>query len=431
MAADDDDDESVPSMLDMMLIGVVIEVFCLAVYILFFEHALGGDQTLRDLLFPSGTTDSLAGATALVYWIGYPVGLLGGVCFGHLADRAGRKPAVLAGLAVTSTIVVLTALLFGSEPGDGRAVVLTVVLRVALGFTLGVKPVTVLLPAFEYAEPEAKVMGGGMLFIVGLFGLMFSAMFADADHVIGNDENLASAWGWQGSLLVMAALTLAAGLFLWWALKETPDFQQAQADEEKPVGPPIVELLRTSWRSVLLGIGGLSFGVGGFQAVSVFLLDAMESEAMEPVAVRAVIIAGVLGFMIGALFGGVAAIEAGARRVAVTGVVGASVLAVSASVLGSGSLSSVGLWLMLLALPFVVAVNVAMIPLLAEAFPTRVRATGMSVVYAGAAIVFAGLLPQLVNGFHGIGTGSWSATVMFAVPCLLSLLCLRAEPFDE
>ncbi|MFP8880792.1 MAG: MFS transporter, partial [Myxococcota bacterium] len=81
------------------------------------------------LQIETGLTTQWASLATTMVFIGFA---LGGVGFGHLADRLGRRKVLFVGCAVASSLVAVSLLFVGIEP-----MWLTIVLLGVLGFTTG------------------------------------------------------------------------------------------------------------------------------------------------------------------------------------------------------------------------------------------------------------------------------------------------------
>lgn len=145
---------------------------------------------------------------------------------GPLADRFGRKPVVLAGLALYAAAAAGSAAAAGIEP--------LIAWRAAQGLGLAAAVVCARAMLRDLYEPEegARVMSRALSFL---------GFIALASPVAGG--LIGSAWGWRAALAatgVFAALTLAL------LLVRMPETQRAPSPQALQPGP----MLRT-WRRIL------------------------------------------------------------------------------------------------------------------------------------------------------------------------------------
>lgn len=213
------------------------------------------------LFFPS--EDPLAGTLSAfaVFGVGFFARPLGGLFFGHIGDRLGRKGALVTTLLMMGVATFLMGLLPTTAQIGVLAPILLVLLRIVQGFGVGGEWGGAALVAVEYA-PEGKrgaygsapQIGNaiGLVAATGIFGLV----------ALLPDEQLFS-WGWRVPFL-LSIVMVAVGLFIRVRLTETPAFVAAQQAAEAASGGgtapveqqvPITKLLRTERRPLLIAMG--------------------------------------------------------------------------------------------------------------------------------------------------------------------------------
>jgi metabolite-proton symporter len=223
---------------------------------------------LNSQFFP--TLDPLAGtlasfATFAVAFIARP---LGSILFGHFGDRVGRKKMLVYSLLGMGLATVLVGLLPGYAAIGAAAPILLVVLRIVQGFAVGGEWGGAVLIALEHAParkraffaswPQAGVPAGIVL-ATGAFYLV--QLLPEAQF---------QAWGWRIPFLASAVM-IAVGLYIRLRITESPEFARMQ-DEEGAHRVPIVDVLRTHKRSVLIGALSIAGGNTVFYLATVYLL---------------------------------------------------------------------------------------------------------------------------------------------------------------
>src|SRR3954447_1807095 len=192
--------------------------------------------------------------------VGYVVRPLGGVIFGHFGDRIGRKSM----LVLTMTLMGAASFAIGLLPTYATigvlAPVLLIVLRLVQGFAVGGEWGGAALMALEHSDEDRRGFSASFANMGAPAGAVLSTVVLAVVTLLPEDAFLA--WGWRIPFLLSAVL-VGIGLYVRLKVTESPLFEQevvtAVASEKKRL--PIVDVLRDSPTSVLLGIGA---GLGAF-----------------------------------------------------------------------------------------------------------------------------------------------------------------------
>ena len=157
--------------------------------------------------------------TLATFGVGFLTRPLGGILIGRLADRKGRKPAMLLSFTLMGVAITGLALTPSYRSIGMAAPVLAVLFRLVQGFALGgeVGPSTAFL--MEAAPPERRGLyvslqfatQNGAVLIAGLIGVALANAFGAASL---------SDWGWRVAFLVGAAI-VPFGLIASKRLPET------------------------------------------------------------------------------------------------------------------------------------------------------------------------------------------------------------------
>lgn len=214
------------------------------------------------LFFPGD--DPLLGTLSAfaVFGVGFVARPLGGIVFGHIGDKMGRKGALVTTLLMMGLATFFIGLLPTAESIGIWAPVLLVVLRLIQGFGVGGEWGGASLVAVEYAPDDKRGAYGSFPQIGNAVGLVAATtIFALVSQL--PDEQLLS-WGWRVPFLLSAVL-IAVGLFIRFKLTETPAFvaaeqtlqakndQQAAAELEQKL--PLADVIKRFWKPLLLAMG--------------------------------------------------------------------------------------------------------------------------------------------------------------------------------
>ncbi|WP_432014475.1 MFS transporter [Streptomyces cucumeris] len=190
-------------------------------------------------------------ASFATFGVGFAARPIGGVIFGHLGDRIGRKQVLL----ITMLGMGLTTTLIGVLPTHATvgvwAPILLVTLRIFQGIAVGGEFAGATLLTVENAPPGRRGLfgavpamgtGAGFLLATGVFALV-SMM----------PESAFNSWGWRLPFLASALLVLF-GVLVRRGIKETPVFAEME-DRGETVRFPLLVTLKEQPGAVLRTMG--------------------------------------------------------------------------------------------------------------------------------------------------------------------------------
>jgi metabolite-proton symporter len=395
----------------------------------FFLFGVAAGLVLDDLYFPND--DPLIG-TLLAYTtfaLGFVARPIGGLLFGHIGDRRGRKTT----LVTTMLIMGVATFLMGAIPTYEQigiaAPILLIVLRLAQGLAIGGEWGGAVLMAVEYAPPRRRGFYGsfpqlglavGLVLGTGVFTLL-SAVLDDAAF---------RSYGWRIAFFASLVLVLI-GLYIRLKVLETPAFAAVKA-AEREAKVPFVELVRDrrSRRHLLLGMGSRWAEGVAFNTWAVFVIAyATDTLGMRrgDVLLAVMVSACVMGALI-PVFGHLCD-RLGRRQMFATGVVLFGLSAYPAfAIFETGSFAALlGVLVVVLGV-FYPVMYAPQSSLYAELFPTTVRYSGISFVYQFSGIVASGLTPLVLTALLGRGgdepwllVGYVVATAVVSLGCVLAI----------
>jgi metabolite-proton symporter len=349
---------------------------------------------------------------------------LGGVVFGYLGDRVGRKSTLVMTLLLMGTSTVFIGLMPTHDQIGPAAPLLLTFLRFLQGIGVGGEWGGAVLLALEsghrgkrgfYASwPQAGVPLG-LLSSTSVFALCRWAM-PEADFM---------AWGWRVPF-GLSGLLIAVGLVIRVQVPETPLFSQllrANAVSQAPIR----EVVRRHWREILLAAGARISENACFYLFSGFVLDYSYRRLGLPtdLALGAVSLAAAIEFFTIPLFGLLS--DRWTRR----GIyVAGSLFLIGFAVPYFALLETREPVLVVLAVVLSLAVGHALLysvqaSFIPELFGTRLRYTGASLAYQLASPFAGGLAPIIaVSLTSAFPEHYWPLALYVILISLLSLLCV-------
>lgn len=408
---------SLPRLAAASLAGTAIEFYD------FFIYGTAAALVLGPLFFP--TFSPLAGTLAAfaTFGVGFVARPLGSVLFGHIGDRHGRRPVLIASLLLTGVATVAVGCVPTYESIGIAAPVLLLVLRFLQGLGLGGEWGGAVLLTAEHAPAERRGLWAsfpqigpsvGFLLANGIM-LGLSATLSEAQF---------AAWGWRVPFWI-AGLLVAVGLALRSSLAESPDF----LDLREHARVPLAEVVRDHWRLVLLTAGALAVGYAVFYAVTTWSL----SYGVEELGVSRTVMLGCIMAVVvvkGALTPVVAVLgdRYGRRPLCLLGCAATALwMFPMIALLSTGEplLMFTGFLVAMLAFIAMFAVIGAYLP---ELYEPRMRCTGAAVGYNLGGVVGGALTPIVATAAaQGDGT-PWGVAAYLTGIALLSLGCFALLP---
>jgi MFS transporter, MHS family, proline/betaine transporter len=378
-------------------------------------------------IFPgdTGTATLLALMTFAVSFLVRP---LGGLVWGPLGDRVGRKRV----LALTILMMAGATLCVGLVPSYATigfwAPVLLVVLRMIQGFSTGGEYGGAATFMAEYAPCRRRGFLGSFLEFGTLSGFSLGALLMLGFSLLLGDDQM-HAWGWRLPFLVAAPLGLV-GIYLRTRLEDTPIFRELEAkgEKEERATTAFRDLIAGYWRPILM-LGGL---VIALNVVNYTLLSYMPTYLENEIGLSSnmslvVPIIGMLTMMIFLPFAGRISDRIGRKPMWWFSLAGLFVAGVPMFLLMGVNLAGAVIGFAVLGVLYVpqLATISATFPAM---FPTHVRYAGMAIAYNVSTSLFGGTAPAVNEWLIGrTGDGLVPAYYMMAA-CLVGALALIKVP---
>jgi len=375
-------------------------------------------KDIADAIFPSPTPLISLMVSFAAFAAGYLARPIGGIVLSHFGDRYGRRQVFLISIFVMSAATFGMGLVPSFAVWGAAASVLMVSLRLLQGFCLGGELPGALTYVVE-TEPRHAPFVCGVVFACVTMGVAAATGVSLAVRTWLPAAMVSSA-GWRLAFII-GGLGGLLSFTLRRSLEESPEFARMKALASRQ---PFREVLRTHLAPVAIGIGALA-ATGGFNGLFFAHMAAYVSGVLgyNP---RAAIISQTTGVIVHAL--GILGVGALADRVAPRVLLrgGALALIVLAfpfySALAARTVSPT--LLMVLAGLCAAFVNGTFAVILTNLFPTRIRFSGVALVFNVAFTLFSGTAPLIATSLIR-STGMVTAPAIVMVAC--GLLTLAAS----
>lgn len=398
----------------------------------FFIYSTAAALVFGPVFFPDATPIIGTLLAFSTFWAGFIARPLGGVVFGLVGDRIGRKRAVVTCLVIGTAATVL----IGCLPTAGQigvlAPILLVLLRFVQGIAVGGQWGGVILLLTESAMPGRRGRAGAFAQMGVPGGLLLgTAAFLVVAAVVPDDAF--TSWGWRipfwGS-----ALLLPVVLYIHLRVEETPVFQEIKRAAEENAKTtqqvqkaPVRDAIRSEWRTILLIAGALAsntavfyIGTAGVLAYGTAELG-MEYDSLLMVS----LVSSLIGIFVIYLAGS-ASDRIGRKPLLLAGGI---VLVVWAFpyfwLVDTGSLW----WVFVAVSVGGVATSIMYGPyaaFISELFRPNVRYSGMSIAYQMVSVVVSGGTPFIMTSLIATFGTSAAVSVFILVIGLISLGCIFA-----
>jgi MHS family proline/betaine transporter-like MFS transporter len=378
-------------------------------------------------IFP-GDTKSATLLALMTFAVSFLVRPLGGLVWGPLGDRLGRKRV----LAITILMMSGATLCVGLVPSYAAiglwAPVLLVLLRLIQGFSTGGEYGGAATFMAEYAPCRRRGFLGSFLEVGTLSGFSLGALLMLGFSTVLGDDQM-HAWGWRLPFLVAAPLGLV-GIYLRTRLEDTPIFRElaAKGETEEETTTQFRDLLAGYWRPILQ-LTGL---VVALNVVNYTLLSYMPTYLEGEIGLSAntsliVPIIGMLVMMVFLPFAGLLSDRIGRKPLWWFSLAGLFIAGVPMFLLMGTSVAGAVIGFAVLGLLYVpqLATISATFPAM---FPTHVRYAGFAIAYNVSTSLFGGTAPAVNEWLIGkTGDALVPAYYMMAA-CVVGAIALLSVP---
>lgn len=393
-----------------------------------YDFALYGylATVFADQFFPS--TDKFASLISAyaVFAIGFLARPLGGVIYGHIGDRFGRRRL----LTLSVVMMGLPTFLLGLLPTYASVGLLAPVLLVALRFVQGISAGGEFSGSIIFLVEHAPANRRGLYGSLSNFGAMLGGLAgAGVASLVAAvlPEAAVEAWGWRLPFL-SGIVIAAAGLWLRLGIADSPEFLKLSASGTLSKSP-VPAALRESRKEIVV-TAGLNWAIAaGYYIVFVWL--ASDLSDLIGFSLETALLLSTAALMLGTVLVPVAGMLAdrfGPRRLlAAAGLLTVFAATPLLSLAGSGPLAAAVA--AQLALAAIMAIYLGTVPAVFVSLnAARLRCSSLSIGYNLATAIFGGTAPLIATTLVSMTGWQASPGLYLAFSALAGLALLGFVP---
>jgi MFS transporter, MHS family, metabolite:H+ symporter len=250
-------------------LGSALEYYDFALY------SMASALIFGPLFFPSSDPSVGLLASFGTYFLGFAIRPVGGVIFGILGDKLGRKFVLLCTVVLMGMASTLIGVLPTYASVGFWAPVMLVGLRLLQGLGAGAEQAGAAVLMTEYAPRERRGFFASLPFMGIQLGTVAAALIYFV--LLYNVDNVAQTWVWRLPFL-LSVVIIAVAIWIRLKLKESPEFAKLEA-KHQVTEKPLANLMANSMPNVLRVIGLRLAENGGssiYQALAVSYIVVVE-----------------------------------------------------------------------------------------------------------------------------------------------------------
>jgi MFS family permease len=390
----------------------------------FFIYGTAAALVFPKIFFPTLGSSAAIMASFATFGVAFLARPLGGIVFGYIGDRVGRKTTLVATLTIMGLATVMIGLLPDANSIGFWAPLALVILRFVQGLAVGGEFASAALFVGEYAPKGKRALFSLSPTLGASAGLVLSTLtFLVAGFTMSTETF--EAWGWRIPFLFSIVL-VAIGMYVRLGIAETPVFKAAaeRAVAKAAEKQPLSQLFRFQTKEVFLASGSVVMWISFYYIGAVYITN--YGTSVLGLSRNEMLTANLIGagfHIIGSVTGALLSERVGRRiTLGVANLVGVGWAFALFPLANSGNilLMCVAVSGTLLIGGIACGTTTAFLP---EIFATRYRSTGVGVSF-NLGSVLGGAIPPILAAPIFLATGSLGLSVMMAILAAISVLCV-------
>lgn len=396
------------------MIGNALEWYDFALYG-YFATVIG------KLFFPSTSQFASLMATFGVFAAGFLMRPLGGIIFGYIGDKVGRKNAMMWSIYLMAIPTAAIGALPTYESIGWFAPLILTIIRLLQGVSMGGGFTGAMIIVVENSDTNRRGFYGSWVVFSLLIGVLLGSAIATlTTHLLSDDQLIA--WGWRVPFLI-SIFGGYVGTYMRKYLHETEEFEENHKESSPPI--PIMSLLAENAKTIAYVVAiELTLAIGFYLIVTFinnYLISMVGMSHGDALLLNTISIIA-MGLVIP--LSGKLSDQYGRKRVLFTAAMGFVVFTYPLFQL----LDSTPIIVPLMAqvcLALLMGVFFAPIPAtLVELFPSSIRYTALSVAHSLSMTIFGGTAPFVATTLIAYTGDQTSPAIYLALASLISALFL-------
>ncbi|PFG45123.1 metabolite-proton symporter [Georgenia soli] len=370
--------------------------------------------------------DPLTGTLAAFgsYAIGFIVRPVGGIVFGRLGDRLGRKQVLVITLVMMGISTALIGLLPTYALAGALAPVLLTLCRIGQGLAAGAEFGGAVVLSAEFAPKGRRgIYAAAPAIGVSLGILLASGVFAIFSSL---PEEQFLSWGWRIPFL-LSIVIIGVALFIRLRVQESPVFKELEEAGETSRSP-IRDVFKYARKPFFIAFGARMGENSTAYIFQTWILTYIVTVGMDRgIGLQAVVIATAAG-LVTIPFWGWLSDRVGRKVIYMAGAGGMAAFTFPFF----GLVDTGDPVLIVLALAFLLAVLYQAMfatqgSLLSDLFPAKYRFTGIALARETSAVVAGGIAPFVATALLAAsGNAYWPIAIYAILMCVISFVSLLA-----
>lgn len=381
---------------------------------------------LATKFFPGDDPASSLLETFAVFAVAFALRPVGGLVFGRLGDRIGRKRT----LAITILLISGSTSAIGLLPTHTVigvwAPLLLVVARCLQGLSAGGEYAGACAYVLEHAPRERKATYASWVPVSTFLAFAFAAGFTFLLSLALGTETMES-WGWRIPFLLSLPLGLC-GFYLRFRLNETPLFEGIDEDEEVSVSP-LKETFTVHWRTILVFAGFIAATALSFYIFTTYMSTFLQVVGgLDPTAaLLSTFLCQIMAACLCPITGRISD-RIGRRKTMMTACTLLFIGTFPAFALGGTGVLALSIVGQFFLGAGAVMTGVVTAVMMSELFPTRVRYTASAATYNLAYTLFGGTAPFIATWLITSTGNNLSPAIYLLVVTVMALLAASRLP---
>lgn len=239
-------------------VGGILEFYDFVIYALL-------ATSIAANFFPSSNVNISLIATFATFSVGYLARPLGGILFGHFGDKRGRKTTFTSSILMMAIATLGIALIPSYQSIGVAAPILVTLLRIIQGISVGGE-IPGAIAYISESIPERKGFAAGIVFGALISGITLGSLIqAILNNILGHEVMFQ--WGWRIPFILGGLL----GFMSYFLRKQLQESYLFKTVEDKIESFPLAKAFREHFLNILAGIFIVGLGASIITLLFLFI----------------------------------------------------------------------------------------------------------------------------------------------------------------